>query len=521
MKYKILPIIILSLFLTSCNLFDFLHDKENQDSKDENEKRIEYVKNIHTIMNEMLSESDELDQSQILSVIDEINKLPEVENTILNDNNVLIVSMNWGTSIIFILNPFPDWNYNENFIDDKNSISEHIIKSNYLLARGYEVTSENSNQKKVAFGIGPEMNWKEYTDQIVTLAQKYSENGFKVDIYAGINFNKDFFLNKVNEYDISIILAHGTYDNKNHIISYNGNAWDAFCSWNSMDIVLPGQINIPDEEKKYKSYPAVAEYEWPKSEFKENSVVLLISCEQMKGNDKLWQLLQKKNLGALLAFDGKADINAGIKMAGDFSDYIFRGHTIEEAYRLMPTKSGRGYASPTDQKNNKLTTYNLLFNTSNPDIKFIDKIPENRKLEVSLVWNFFGDIDLHCLAPKGHLYWDNARIADAYLDRDNTEGGAASVENMYWKEAGDGTYTFVLHYYQPSTKNDITGRGTCKVTIRYGNEKKEYSVYMSSVDQQALVTSITIEQGELRETRSLGVPENLLYNLPKKSMIRH
>lgn len=487
MKLKFILIITLALSMTSCSLFDFLDNKGKEPSGNNNltYEQIAHRKDVHDFMDMVLDNIDinNVTEDNITEVISYLNGMPDVANAFLSGSNDIIITMDWGDFFVYVLNPDPDWIYDE---DIENENMSTILSCDESLASGSRASANIMNGKKVAICIGPDIK-QDYINMIDDVAAKYEKAGFEVVTYkdeidntSGQKvFNLEFIQNEVVGYDVVLIVSHG---------GYNRRSGEHFFD-----------VNEEDKDRNFfsryiygKEYKIVKEGDWPKSNFKDNSIVFLVSCGQLEGNDNLAKNLLSKNVGAFLAFDATVPCKAGLVMLSNFTDYLLNGYTVQQAYDYMPINKGSGTISG----RGIFIEYNLILNGNKRDIQIINKKPEERKLEVSLSWNFFGDIDLHCVSPNGHLCWYNTHITDAYLDRDNTEGGEASVENMYWSNVVDGTYEFYLHYYRKQNG------GKCYVKIRYGDTKMNYENIMYEENQIAKVTTITIKDGKLlNETR--------------------
>jgi hypothetical protein len=127
-------------------------------------------------------------------------------------------------------------------------------------------------------------------------------------------------------------------------------------------------------------------------------------------------------------------------------------------------------------------------------IGVVDTIGGRGRLKVTLMWNFFGDIDLHVTQPGGvEIYFDHNQDPDTggFLDVDNRVGGSQSAENIFWENPPKGEYKVELVYFKDSGKQP--SEGTCRVVVlEEGKDPKIFDVYMSQLNERKLVTTINI-----------------------------
>ena len=138
-------------------------------------------------------------------------------------------------------------------------------------------------------------------------------------------------------------------------------------------------------------------------------------------------------------------------------------------------------------------------------------------------WSFYADIDLHAVEPSGtHIYWSDptSYCSGGYLDVDNTAGGPNSVENIYWKEAEDGTYRFYIDYYGPSTYNYADQSGVCRVAILYkGQSIGVHNISMTSDDTKD-VRTIVLTNGMYSGPSSSHVKVEMVINKKERKGTR-
>lgn len=125
------------------------------------------------------------------------------------------------------------------------------------------------------------------------------------------------------------------------------------------------------------------------------------------------------------------------------------------------------------------------------------KIGRSGTLKITLLWNFYGDIDLHVKQPNGkEIYYDEKKDVNTggFLDVDNVNGGNGAAENVYWENPPKGNYDVTLVYYQASRSTNIANVGTCSVVIfQQGKEPKTYTVPMKSIKEEKKVITIKIQ----------------------------
>ena len=149
----------------------------------------------------------------------------------------------------------------------------------------------------------------------------------------------------------------------------------------------------------------------------------------------------------------------------------------------------------------------IPINTTEPDTTIVaerDTIAEKEAeelegsgdLEVVLLWNFEGDIDLHVVEPSGYeIYFNHMTSPETggYLNIDNQDGGEGSKEKVYWVHPPKGQYKVFLRYYRQTLPDSLPQE--CKVVVsQVGREPQTYRVPMMHQGDIKQVTVIDIEQ---------------------------
>lgn len=81
------------------------------------------------------------------------------------------------------------------------------------------------------------------------------------------------------------------------------------------------------------------------------------------------------------------------------------------------------------------------------------------KLRIAIKWNESVDIDVHVKEPSGYVisYLNQRNImTTGWLDRDVTNGGRNSNENVSWLRVPSGSYRVKIHYYSDEGPNDVS-----------------------------------------------------------------
>lgn len=119
-------------------------------------------------------------------------------------------------------------------------------------------------------------------------------------------------------------------------------------------------------------------------------------------------------------------------------------------------------------------------------------------LKVTLLWDFYADIDLYVKQPNDHtIYYRSSRDTSTggYLDVDNTTGGGGAAENIYWaNNPPSGNYSVSLHYYGSGSSGAGGQSGNCRVLVFWKGELiQSHNVSMSSIGQMRHVTNVSVE----------------------------
>lgn len=165
--------------------------------------------------------------------------------------------------------------------------------------------------------------------------------------------------------------------------------------------------------------------------------------------------------------------------------------------------------------NNVTAIADLIFNSNKEDIALGEGslISGNGEIKITLTWDNYADIDLHCVDPSGfHIYYrDKTSPTGGFLDYDNTQ--AYGPENIFFSPAPEGAYHVYLHYY---AENNGIRSVNYKVAIFNNGIGKTYEGTISG--KGSTVDIATILFGTISNAPRSVFKTNLIdwNNLPRK-----
>ena len=120
-------------------------------------------------------------------------------------------------------------------------------------------------------------------------------------------------------------------------------------------------------------------------------------------------------------------------------------------------------------------------------------IGNSGELKITLLWDFYADIDLHVLQPNGNRIYHMAKQdlqTGGALDVDNIVGGSGSAENIYWSQPSKGNYEVSLHFFD----EDPLETGECTVIVfQEGMEPKTYKTEMRTIKEYKHIVTIHVD----------------------------
>lgn len=118
-------------------------------------------------------------------------------------------------------------------------------------------------------------------------------------------------------------------------------------------------------------------------------------------------------------------------------------------------------------------------------------------IQVTIDWDFMGDVDLHVIQPDGEeIYFGNERTRGrhgGHLDHDELNGGSGSAENVYWSDPAAGRYLVRVVFYRVS--EEAPDGGNVLVTVKVNGQVTRYNVNLSTEGQSEDVAVIDYPNG--------------------------
>lgn len=133
------------------------------------------------------------------------------------------------------------------------------------------------------------------------------------------------------------------------------------------------------------------------------------------------------------------------------------------------------------------------------------------KLKVTLLWDFYGDLDLHVTEPSGfELGWiedeedgghlESESPSGGTLDHDDREGGPEAGENIFWENPPRGEYKIEVVYFSkrdegpenPQVKVIVQKEGSRPKTFKVRLQAPEESEFGNTVRPRTFVTKVKV-----------------------------
>lgn len=131
------------------------------------------------------------------------------------------------------------------------------------------------------------------------------------------------------------------------------------------------------------------------------------------------------------------------------------------------------------------------------DVAIIRKartIGQQGDVTITLLWDFYSDIDLHVKTPVDNqeIFYGNVSSSRArgYLDKDNTTGGRGSAEHVYFTNPPRGRYLVSIKYFSAGRDRS----GLCTVVVdQKGKSPQVFRVNMNRVNEKKHIVNFNVE----------------------------
>lgn len=490
--YTIIITLIIALSVSSCSLFDFLKDNDDKDDKYLSEEEIQQLSDVENFIIQNQSADIVSSFEQFDDFCNALQEMPGVAQVDVKPYSQITLTMEWGSKVFIPLDHITDWLTAEG--ETAAAPSDLSEPSGY---KTYVDSKSNSDEKKkFLIVVHPDFKDVYRLDEITEL---YRNNEYDVVELPFYEFTFDFIKNELPAFDVSFIATHGASgyksDEEQRGLIIGGNvsrevAQDVAVTKEVYSLLLSEGLSEGDK-------------------FKPNSLMIIASCYSLD-NDRIADALKARGLNALAGFSGLASANFAIVQVERLSRYLLEGYTLEEAYDRLGGWNSQIYLNILESIAG-ISNESTLLIKGDIDMRISDNSPAPIPLQATLKWDFYGDVDLHCFSPRGHLYFDNPTIQGAYLDYDNIYGGIGSIENIYWDNLSEGEYTFKLHYFRAE------GSGTCQVRIKTESIDQTIRVPMSYEGQWGNVITLRVDKNGRISTSRAPESDDFEYpSLPPK-----
>lgn len=146
----------------------------------------------------------------------------------------------------------------------------------------------------------------------------------------------------------------------------------------------------------------------------------------------------------------------------------------------------------------------------------------NNELRVSLSWENYTDLDIHCITPRReHIYYGEKRSrCGGWLDVDANGGSAQTmtpVENIRWeRNAPNGRYRFYVHNYSERG----TGKTPFKVEMEVRGKTWTFNGVSGSTGWQTDVFEFDYHNGEVAQIRHAAITSDESWTAQSNTFVK-
>ncbi len=217
-----------------------------------------------------------------------------------------------------------------------------------------------------------------------------------------------------------------------------------------------------------------------------------------KGNQYTNGIIHYYNL---ISKDGEL---SSLKMFSDkFFDYLYLIDTYEDDLEKALFAESIGLTGDLSASH--------FDNSDELNQRLIREGAKSGSIQISLMWDNYNDLDLHCIDPFGEeIYYGHRKSysgGELDVDMNVSPESLRPVENIYWQEgnAPIGQYTVILrHYSNHRCGVNCKDPTKYKIRIKIGNKIKEYTGSISHPQKYRTICTFNYtgtEYGEIELTQ--------------------
>lgn len=293
---------------------------------------IEKIKKVENSINKIFLESGDI--NEMAQHLESIEAMDDIEKAWVSDNSFFVKIKNVG-DMCWIFTP------NENA--EENQSSQIVLSEAPMLAE-VEMTEKREYlaEKKACMicQMSNDAKFNYAVKELTTLKEEYAKTGISADYIQGEEFDLDFLKNKLSDYNLIFIAAHGSpmgfltgknyWQSKNHDLLDRDVAELAYAD----KIYCGHALENRNGEEVLVNYIGIYP-EFIKSVVKKkfnNAIVFNAACHAL-ASDNMYNAFKKKGIRAYLGYNQQNRV--GILAGTDFFNNMLWGMSVKEAYESL------------------------------------------------------------------------------------------------------------------------------------------------------------------------------------------
>ena len=234
----------------------------------------------------------------------------------------------------------------------------------------------------------------------------------------------------------------------------------------------------------------------------QNSKGLLYAINNVSDNLKKEELV--KRYYSVIAVDGELSTLNYFK--NEFGEYLSSIRSFDDDYDLAMLATRAGL---TDD-------YSESFVNSEMEKRLKREGAKKGAITISLMWDNYNDIDLHCIDPNGeeifysHKYSRSGGELD--VDMNVQPESDEPVENIYWEnsKAKKGTYMVMVNHYSNHGCEDCEDPTSYTVIVKQNNIVKQFQGKISHGERKRLIYKFDFQNKNFGEVNLTSENKKLL-----------